>query len=278
MVLKRNKIFLVFIMLVMGLLMGCSKKSDTTADLYKLDISEKPQKWSDTGLEIANSLYEGFVPAAAEIDGKWEKALYSAQKDLLIIRDSSGEYYNIYHGSEKISVAMTLPFPTDINVQIKLVDINEDGKDELYISEFVGGDGGSDRYIIGLEPFEVLTDVYKLRDVYSIVTEYVVQTKLYSDGKDTVQADFVVNNKSYSIDMDINSDTEGAGEYSIAPSDISITSYDSNEPLSLEIRFELYEAGDAGNRGYIFVNIPLTYDKKTNHYIMSDEAVVEYRQ
>ena len=83
--------------------------------MYKLDISEQPQKWSEPSLEIAHSLFDGFMPAAAEVDGEWEKALYSADKDLLIMRDDSGEFYNIYHGCEKISVAMSLAFPTDIN-------------------------------------------------------------------------------------------------------------------------------------------------------------------
>lgn len=258
------------------MLMGCGKKGNTTADLYKLDISEQPQKWSEPSLEIAHSLFDGFMPAAAEVDGEWEKALYSADKDLLIMRDDSGEFYNIYHGCEKISVAMSLAFPTDINVQIKLVDINKDGNDELYISEFVGGGGGSDRYIIGLEPFEVLTDVYKLQDIDNIVTRHYAWLKSNSDGQDSIQADFTINGTDYSIGFEVTSE-EGNGEYDIVPDDIYITAYNDERPLALEIRFELNRVGCSGNKGYIFVDIPLVYDKETKHYVQSDVANVEYR-
>lgn len=164
-------------------------ESEASSEI-ELDLSDTPRKWTDLKLDMAKQ-YHDFEPCAANIDGEWIKALYNKEQDVLITQESGA--YGIYHNGEYLSVTVELPFPTENNVTIKLVDANDDGKDELYIKAYLGG--RERNQLIGLEPLTALVDSYS----YGIagVSDYVKEYRLTNvwvaeDDMVHVEAEFIM--------------------------------------------------------------------------------------
>ena len=257
-------------------------KTEKTVDsIVELDTSEAPRKWSDMGLEIAGSLYKDFTPCAANIDGKWVKALYNEGQDVLITQES-GNAYGIYHGEEHISVPVELSFPTDINVNIKLVDI--DGRAGLYISAYLGG---STRYqLIGLEPLTPLVDSCcndgNDAKVHDYVKEYGLgRVWVGDDDKVHVSADFEMNSgEKYSTEFIVeDADKDNLEAFTIAPAFFE-TSISDTYPYSAkqDIRFRVNQGSMTQGNGYIFMSIPLEYDAGSNHYIQQGSIELYYKE
>lgn len=253
-------------------------ESEASSEI-ELDLSDTPRKWTDLKLDMAKQ-YHDFEPCAANIDGEWIKALYNKEQDVLITQESGA--YGIYHNGEYLSVTVELPFPTENNVTIKLVDANDDGKDELYIKAYLGG--RERNQLIGLEPLTALVDSYSygIAGVSDYVKEYrLTNVWIAEDDMVHVEAEFIMNDgETYRTECIVaGADRERPEDFEISPvyfdTDILM-----EHPYSVkqDIRFRVNQGSMTDGNGYIFMSIPLEYDEESNHYTERGDVELYYKE
>lgn len=248
-----------------------------------LDRTESGKEWTEQKLEIARALYKDFVPCGANIDGVWVKSLYNEEYDLLITQETA-DTYGIYHGEEHISVPVELPFPTENNVEIKLVDVNEDGVAELYISAYQVG-GGRDQ-LIGLEPLRTLVDSYSNDGSDLKVRDYVKEYKLTDtwigeDDKVHVSTEFVMNDgQTYTLEFVVEgADKEKTGDFVMEPVFFeTVISAVYPYAAKQDIRFRVNQGSRADGNGYIFISVPMQYDDASGYYTEQGDIELYYRE
>lgn len=258
-------------------------KNVDAANGTELDLSAAPRKWTEQKLEIARALYKDFVPCGANIDGVWVKSLYNEEYDLLITQETA-DTYGIYHGEEHISVPVELPFPTENNVEIKLVDIDGDGVAELYISAYQVGSGRDQ--LIGLEPLRTLVDSYsndgndlKVRDY---VKEYkLIDTWIGEDDKVHVSTEFVMNDgQTYTLEFAVEgADKEKTDDFVMEPVFFetvisAVYPYEAKQ----DIRFRVNQGSRVDGNGYIFISVPMQYDDASGCYTEQGDIELYYRE
>lgn len=248
----------------------------TVKDIYELDLGETPARWTDGSLEIAKSLYTGFQPAAVKMDEKWKKALYSDAYDLLIVRDANNNMYDVFHGESMVSVPMTLGFPHENNVTIKFADINEDGKDELYIGEYITGT--SRENVIEIEPFAVITDSYSVVEINKLLKGYKVTSVEKDNDNLIITAEFtMLDGKKLTYRFEISSsdiELSETEDMDVVRIDTIVSENDEGYAVSYDIWFRLASSGK--DNGYVNMNIPLEYDEELNHYCPEGNITFDY--
>lgn len=248
----------------------------TVKDIYELDLGETPVKWTDGSLEIAKSLYTGFQPAAVKMDEKWKKSLYSDAYDLLIVRDANNNMYDVFHGESMVSVPMTLGFPHENNVTIKFADINKDGKDKLYIGEYITGT--SHENVIEIEPFAVITDSYSIVEINKLLKVYKVTSVEKDNDNLIITAEFtMLDGKKLTYRFAVSgSDIElsEAEEMDVVRIDTIVLENDEGYAVSYDIWFRLASSGK--DNVYVNMNIPLEYDEELNHYCPEGNITFDY--
>lgn len=248
----------------------------TVKDIYELDLGETPVKWTDGSLEIAKSLYTGFQPAAVKMDEKWKKALYSDAYDLLIVRDANNNMYDVFHGESMVSVPMTLGFPHENNVTIKFADINKDGKDELYIGEYITET--SHENVIEIEPFAVITDSYSIVEINKLLKVYKVTSVEKDNDNLIITAEFtMLDGKKLTYRFEISSsdiELSETEDMDVVRIDTIVLENDEGYAVSYDIWFRLASSGK--DNVYVNMNIPLEYDEELNHYCPEGNITFDY--
>lgn len=269
---------------------------------YVTSGAQYKEYWTDLSLEIAASLYTDFLPCAVEIDGTWKKGLYHEEQNLLIVEDGekwSGDIYTIYHGDEAITVPVGRRFPDDVFIKIMMVDVNGDGKDELYIDAFLGETRSivsSVRFAISLEPFMLMTDIYRykgnneatdIRDENLFVPECrIVSAEAAEEGAVKVQAEFIMESgDKYTLDMEIDdADLNYLDSYKIYLTGFVLMPLleDGGTGWKFEQKFNFVaeEKTDTGvgrtGGAYVTIRIGLVYDEESGRYIQGDDVKIEY--
>ena len=248
----------------------------TVKDIYELDLGETPVKWTDGSLEIAKSLYTGFQPAAVKMDEKWKKALYSDAYDLLIVRDANNNMYDVFHGESMVSVPMTLGFPHENNVTIKFADINKDGKDELYIGEYITGT--SPENVIEIEPFAVITDSYSVVEINKLLKVYKVTSVEKDNDNLIITAGFtMLDDKKLTYRFAVSSsdiELSETEDMDVVRIDTIVSENDEGYAVSYDIWFRLASSGK--DNVYVNMNIPLEYNEELNHYCPEGNITFDY--
>lgn len=248
----------------------------TVKDIYELDLGETPVKWTDGSLEIAKSLYTGFQPAAVKMDEKWKKALYSDEYDLLIVSDANNNMYDVFHGESMVSVPMTLGFPHENNVTIKFADINKDGKDELYIGEYITGT--SHENVIEIEPFAVITDSYSVVEINKLLKVYKVTSVEKDNDNLIITAEFtMLDGKKLTYRFAVSSsdiELSETEDMDVVRIDTIVLENDEGYAVSYDIWFRLASSGK--DNVYVNMNIPLEYDEELNHYCPEGNITFDY--
>ena len=258
------------------------KEADTAKGI-ELDMADTHGKWTEQKLEIARSLYKEFTPCAASLDGEWLRALFNEEYDVLITQENT-DAYGIYHGGEYISVPVGMAFATENNVTIRLADVNEDGMAELYIHAYLGG--CERNQLIGLEPLAPLVDSYSNAGNDLMVRDYVKEYKLTDawigeDDKVHVSAEFVMNSgKTYQTECIVeDADRDGLEDFVIEPVFFdTVIAAEYPYEVKQDIRFRVNQGSRARGNGYIFMSIPLQYDKAADHYIEQGDIELYYRE
>lgn len=248
----------------------------TVKDIYELDLGETPARWTDGSLEIAKSLYTGFQPAAVKMDEKWKKALYSDAYDLLIVRDANNNMYDVFHGESMVSVPMTLGFPHENNVTIKFADINNDGKDELYIGEYITGT--SYENVIEIEPFAVITDSYSVVEINKLLKGYKVTSVENDNDNLIITAEFtMLDDKKLTYRFAVSSsdiELSETEDMDVVRIDTIVSENDEGYAVSYDIWFRLASSGK--DNVYVNMNIPSEYDEELNHYCPEGNITFDY--
>lgn len=276
----------IIIGLILGIALftaGCwaDKNPYGIARVEELTTGEDLTKWSDLGIEIAESLFQDFTVCSVKIDGEWKKGLYNEENELLVTQDGTGETYTVYHGDESITVPMGRKLPDENYVGVRLADVNKDGRDELYISGMIGN-GLVRNHVIGLDPFSLMTDIYDTDSMDKILPEYRILSASAGEGTAAaVQAEFTLESgEKYTLDMLIeDADMSRLEEYTLTPVVCSTVVHNEGEEwrLSLDIRFSVSQKASSSGRVYVFMNIGLEYDGDTGRFIPGKDVELEYR-